>query len=65
MDTILSAYQKRTPKKISELSGIQILRRKKQVESNKNIFVPFKTLLVLNEWEKDFNEAAKKGLRPA
>ncbi|MGD2091863.1 MAG: hypothetical protein PVH61_37165 [Candidatus Aminicenantes bacterium] len=62
-------------KKLAELSGIEIERKKEksrpdypqasapETHGRKTIFVPFKEQIVLNEWEKHFDEniAWKKG----
>ena len=46
--------------KLAELSGIEITERKiKKPEIKKTIFVPFKKLLILNEWEKYFKNCVK------
>jgi hypothetical protein len=52
--------------KLSELSGIEIegRRRREYMESSKTIFVPFRELLALDEWEATFDNLVKKGLSP-
>ncbi len=46
--------------KLSELSGIKIHGREaKGKELQRALFVPFKKLLVLNEWEKAFDNSLK------
>jgi hypothetical protein len=52
--------------KLAELSGVEILRRNiTKTKSEKPVFVSFKKLLVLNEWEKHFDGkmAWKKGVK--
>jgi hypothetical protein len=52
--------------KLAEISGIEIPGKKvKKAEIKKMIFVPFKNLLVLNEWEKHFDStiAWKNGVK--
>ncbi len=52
--------------KLSEVSGVEIEGRRKweYIESSKAIFVPFRELLALDEWEKAFNESIKRKVSP-
>ena len=51
--------------KLSELAGIELPERKKNQRcTERPIFVPFKTLLILNEWEKHFKVSVKRGINP-
>lgn len=46
--------------KLAKLSGVEIPGRNiKKPEIKKTIFVPFKKLLILNEWEKYFKNCVK------
>jgi hypothetical protein len=52
--------------KLAELSGVEIPGRNvKKTKGEKPVFIPFKKLLVLNEWEKHFDStiAWKKGVK--
>jgi hypothetical protein len=52
--------------KLSELSGIKIPGREAHGKGiQKALFVPFKKLLVLNDWEKAFDNSLKPEVSPA
>jgi hypothetical protein len=53
-------------KELSRASGVEIPERKViSKKSSDTIFVPFKELLVLDEWEKYFYDCVEKGICPA
>jgi hypothetical protein len=75
MDDLVVCISENDAEKLAELSGIQIERKKEksrpdytqdsppETYGRNTIFVPFEKQLVLNEWEKHFDEniAWKKG----
>jgi hypothetical protein len=66
MDDHVVCISESDAEKLAEISGIEIPGKKvKKTENKKAIFVPFKKLLVLNEWEKHFDStiAWKKGVQ--